>query len=151
MKYDSTEDTLTHIRRVADLMGKTCLNLSGRAALHDDSKLDSPEKEAFDAVTPRLKSLTYGSPEYRAALKEIKPAIAHHYSVNPHHPEFYSNGIYGMSLLDVIEMLCDWKAASERHDDGDIKRSLEINGERFEISPQLQSILYNTAKELGWL
>lgn len=151
MKYDSTEDTLTHIRRVADLMGKACFNLSRRASLHDDSKLEDPEKAAFDIVTPKLKSLTYGSPEYRAALKEIKPAITHHYSVNSHHPEFYSSGIYGMSLLDVIEMLCDWKAASERHDDGDIRRSLEINGGRFEISPQLQSILYNTAKELGWL
>lgn len=151
MKYDSTEDTLTHIRRVANLMGDVRLNLLDRAGRHDDSKLEDPEKAAFDTVTPKLKSLTYGSPEYRAALKEIKPAISHHYSVNSHHPEFYSNGIYGMSLLDVIEMLCDWKAASERHDDGDIKRSLEINGGRFEISPQLQSILYNTAKELGWL
>lgn len=151
MKYDSTEDTLTHIRRVIDLMESMCLNLSERAGRHDDSKLEDPEKAAFDVVTPKLKSLTYGSPEYRTALKEIKPAITHHYSVNSHHPEFYSNGIYGMSLLDIIEMLCDWKAASERHDDGDIKRSLEINGGRFEISPQLQSILYNTAKELGWL
>ncbi len=61
------------------------------------------------------------------------------------------SGINGMSLLDLIEMLCDWKAAGERHADGSMERSLTINRERFKISPQLQSILENTAREMGWL
>ena len=52
--------------------------------------------------------------------------------------------INGMTLFDLIEMLCDWVAAGQRHDDGDIKKSLEINQERFNISPQLQQILENT-------
>ncbi len=56
-----------------------------------------------------------------------------------------------MSLLDVIEMLCDWKAAGERHHDGSMERSLRVNRERFSISPQLQQILENTARELGWI
>jgi hypothetical protein len=30
-------------------------------------------------------------------------------------------------------------------------RSLEVNRDRFKISPQLQSVLENTARELGWL
>jgi hypothetical protein len=60
-------------------------------------------------------------------------------------------GIDGMSLLDLIEMLCDWKAAGERHADGSMSRSLQINKERFQVSPQLQSILENTARELGWI
>lgn len=62
-----------------------------------------------------------------------------------------SGGVNGMSLLDVLEMLVDWKAAGERHNDGSIERSLEVNRERFKISPQLQSILENTAREFGWL
>jgi hypothetical protein len=56
-----------------------------------------------------------------------------------------------MSLLDLLEMLCDWKAASERHADGDIARSLRINRERFGIDGQLAAILENTAVELQWL
>jgi hypothetical protein len=52
-----------------------------------------------------------------------------------------------MTLVDVMEMLVDWKAASERHDDGDIERSLEINEDRFGLSPQLVAILYNTITE----
>jgi hypothetical protein len=47
-------------------------------------------------------------------------------------------------------MLCDWKAAGERHADGSITKSLEINKKRFGISDQLASILDNTRKELGW-
>ena len=60
-------------------------------------------------------------------------------------------GINGMTLLDLIEMLCDWKAAGERHADGSMERSLMVNQERFHIGEQLQSILENTARELGFL
>lgn len=58
------------------------------------------------------------------------------------------HGINGMNLIDLIEMICDWKAASERHADGDIFKSIEINSKRFNITPQLKQILLNTAKSL---
>jgi hypothetical protein len=48
------------------------------------------------------------------------------------------------SLLDILEMLCDWKAAALRHNDGDIRRSIEINQERFGYSDDLKQILLNT-------
>jgi hypothetical protein len=50
-----------------------------------------------------------------------------------------------MNLIDLVEMLCDWKAASERHNDGNIKKSIEINTARFGLSWQLAKILENTA------
>lgn len=50
----------------------------------------------------------------------------------------------GMNLVDVLEMLCDWKAASIRHNDGDILKSLEIQKTRFGISDELYQILRNT-------
>ncbi|GAA2159282.1 hypothetical protein [Glycomyces lechevalierae] len=50
-----------------------------------------------------------------------------------------------------IEMLADWKAATERHADGDLARSLEIQKDRFGISDQLAQILENTAREMGWI
>jgi hypothetical protein len=54
-----------------------------------------------------------------------------------------------MNLVDLIEMLCDWKAAGEQHKDGgDIFRSIEINQERFGYSDEVKSILLNTAKIL---
>lgn len=53
-------------------------------------------------------------------------------------------GILGMSLLDLTEMLCDWKAATMRHNDGDIRKSIEINQKRFGYSDELKQILLNT-------
>jgi hypothetical protein len=148
--YDSTHDTLEHIRKVQGRISEVQGHLHDRAMQHDLSKLKEPEKSGFDILTPRLASLVYGSDEYRAALAEGKPTIEHHYAHNTHHPEHYPNGIAGMSLLDVIEMLCDWKAASERTKQGSILASLEHNRVRFELSDQMYHILINTCKELGW-
>lgn len=148
--YDSTADTLDHIEKVRARLTIVIDELRARAAVHDYSKLDSPEKEAYDVLTPRLAGLTYGSDAYRASLAEMKPAIAHHYASNSHHPEHYPDGIAGMSLLDLVEMVCDWKAASLRHNDGNFAESLEINRTRFGMSDQLAAIFENTRKELGW-
>lgn len=149
--YDSRADTLAHIRRVAQLLDECRLELHLRGQEHDRSKLDEPEKSTFDAATLKLKAMTYGSDEYKAALAELKPALDHHYAANSHHPEHFANGVDGMNLFDVLEMLMDWKAATERmKGGGDIRRSLEINTERFKLSPQLASILRNTIPELGW-
>jgi hypothetical protein len=150
MMPDSTQDTLEHIGKVQDRIDQVCNNLTVRAVRHDLSKLTEPEKSGFDVLTTKLATLTYGSPEYRAALDEGKATIAHHYSVNTHHPEHWPNGIAGMSLLDVVEMLCDWKAASERTKQGSIAQSLGHNRMRFQIDDQLAAILENTVKELGW-
>lgn len=147
---DSTPDTLEHIRKVQVRLSEIMTALYERGDAHDASKLVEPEKSGFDVLAFKIGSLTYGSDEYRAALAEGKPTIEHHYAHNTHHPEHYPNGIAGMSLLDVIEMLCDWKAASERTKQGSIQASLAHNKERFGISDQLFSILENTVRELGW-
>jgi hypothetical protein len=80
----------------------------------------------------------------------LKPALDHHYANNSHHPQFYKNGIDGMNLLDLVEMFFDWKAATERTKDGDIRKSIEINSTRFNISPQLVSIFVNTIADNNW-
>ena len=49
-----------------------------------------------------------------------------------------------MNLIDVLEMICDWKASSEHHENGDIYKSIEINQKRFGYSDDLKSILKNT-------
>ncbi len=149
--YDSRPDTLAHIARVAELLKQCEIELNERGVAHDESKLDEPEKSTFDACTARLKAMAYGSDEYKAALADLKPALDHHYAANSHHPEHFTNGVDGMNLFDVIEMLMDWKAATERmKGGGDIRRSLEINTERFNLSPQLRSILANTIEAMNW-
>jgi hypothetical protein len=149
--YDSTNDTTAHIDRVGVLLCRVASEVASRAAHHDASKLVDPEKAVFDRVTPRLRGLTYGSEEYKASLAEMGEALKHHYANNRHHPEHHREGVNGMTLIDIVEMLCDWKAATERHADGDMGKSLEHNANRFSIDPQLAGILKNTAQEMGWL
>ena len=137
-------ETLKHIKVVSELVLSMAIKLIDRTYKHDLSKMEEPELSIFTEATSRLKELTYGSKEYTDQLNAMKPALDHHYDNNSHHPEFFKNGIDGMNLIDVLEMVCDWKAATLRHADGDIRKSLEINSDRFGITPQLMSIISNT-------
>lgn len=141
---DSRIATYEHIQTVQRIMGNVIKDLQQRQMEHDQSKLVSPEVEIFDEYTPKLKNSTYGSEEYKSFLAGMKPALEHHYAKNNHHPEHYADGIKGMSLLDLIEMICDWKAATLRHNDGDIRKSIEINQKRFGYSDELKQIFLNT-------
>jgi hypothetical protein len=143
-KYDSTEDTLAHQNLVAKYIFKIIHELSERAFDHDTSKLEPPEKECFDRVTPLLKDLTYGSDKYKETLSSMKEALDHHYANNRHHPEHFEHGISDMNLVDIVEMLCDWFAASQRHKDGSIRVSILRNADRFNYDGRLVSIFTNT-------
>lgn len=142
--YDSRPDTYERIAEVRGLLLAAVGDLQRRAHEHDLSKLSSPEREVFDRVTPRLRELTYGSDEYKASLAEMGPALQHHYEVNDHHPEHFAGGIGEMNLVQLVEMLCDWLAATRRHADGDIRRSIELNAERFGYGDEIKRLLLNT-------
>jgi hypothetical protein len=142
--YDSAAETIEHIRQVERRLNTVCVELRERGQRHDLSKLGKNEKPLFDEMTPKLKNLTYGTDEYKASLKGLGPALQHHYANNSHHPEHYPDGIAGMDLLDLIEMYCDWAAASLRTKDGDMSKSIEISIERFGIDGPLADIIRNT-------
>jgi hypothetical protein len=149
--YDSRKDTIAHIRQVRQLLAGAILELRDRALRHDRSKLVAPEKPVFDKVTLRLRELEYGSDEYKASLVEMGDALQHHYANNRHHPEHFEGGVYEMTLIDLIEMLADWKAAGMRSPGGDLASSIAVNAERFGYDERLASILLATADYLGWL
>jgi len=144
MDYDSKADTLEHIHEVAKNLYLVIQQILIRASHHDASKLLPPEKIYFDMLTPKLEKVEYGSDEYKKMLNELEPAITHHIEINSHHPEHYKNGIDGMDIIDIVEMFCDWAAAVKRNKNGDIKKSLEINRKRFNMSDQLYHIFLNT-------
>lgn len=149
MQHDSGPETTEHIRQVYERLKNVCTELRARGYFHDASKLGPNEKPIFDEVTPKLKGLVYGTDEYRASLRELGPALKHHYAANSHHPEHYGNGVAGMDLLDLVEMYCDWAAATLRTKDGDMAKGIEINIERFKIDGPLADILRNTWKRHG--
>lgn len=148
MTYDSRPETFEHIKVVESYLHKAIKELLDRARDHDSSKLIDPELETFDEYTPKLRHSTFGSDEYKGFLSGMGDALTHHYANNRHHPEHYEDSISGMNLIDLLEMICDWLAAVQRHDDGDIRKSIEINQERFGYSDELKRILHNTVDAL---
>lgn len=102
---------LRHIKRVEDNCNALAkkimdddlsfaLQLIQRGRKHDVSKFDLFEFEFlgnFEKEKP----------------KEFFDALALHHSVNSHHPEHYTNGIKGMSELDIAEMVCDCVARGQ--------------------------------------
>ena len=147
-KYNSIPETQRHILSVQEKIEYFIKDLKHRAEIHDKSKMVSPELEIFDEYTPKLKGTTYGSDEYKEHLEGMKVGLKHHYANNRHHPEYHKDGINDMTLIDLIEMFSDWWAATERHADGDMDKSIEVNAKRFEISEQLTKIFKNTLDEI---
>lgn len=143
--YDSTPEIIEHIKAVRDNINFLIMELEERAKTHDLSKFSPEELPLFDKYTPILKTLEYGTEEYFENLKQLKPALDHHYKNNRHHPEHFKfSGISGMNLIDIMEMVADWVAASKRTKDGNVYKSLLTNVKRFSIEPQLAAILQNT-------
>jgi hypothetical protein len=148
MTYSSRPETEQHREMVGGFIHQIIGILELRKYKHDASKLYTPEVELFDIFTPKLAGCTYGSKEYKQYLAELKPALDHHYRKNRHHPEHFEDGILGMNLVDLVEMFCDWYAATKRHNDGNILKSIEINQKRFGYSDDLKAIFANTFHDL---
>lgn len=140
-------ETHKHVRKVQQNINLFIKDLMYRGEHHDNSKFEEPELSIFAENTHKLSQTKYGSDEYKLLLHEVKPAIDNHYSKNRHHPEHWPNGVEDMTLVDLIEMLSDWKAATERNKDGNIRKSIEINSSKYNISPQLRTVFENTVRE----
>ena len=76
------------------------LQLIANGYIHDASKFHGIEWEYLRDETKEAHPI-----EFALALK-------HHQHVNPHHPEYWTNGIKSMPPVYLAEMVCDWKARS---------------------------------------
>lgn len=145
MSYDSRQDVEAHVQRVRELAHSFANRLYERAHNHDASKLQEPEKSTFDEWVPVLKTTEFGSPEYLQALDGMGDGLQHHYAENRHHPEHFEDSIAGMTLLDLVEMVCDWVAAAGAKGQA---VNVELLAKRFGIEAQLAAILENTLREM---
>ena len=148
-KFDNgINDLLEHRKEVLDNLLVFCKELKERGFRHDESKFKDPELDSYVNIIPLMKDKKYGTSDYKDIIKQIKPAVDHHFSVNSHHPQFYKEGLGGMDLVDLVEMFCDWLAASKRNNDGNIQKSILFNKEKFDIPEVLCDIMNNTAKRI---
>jgi hypothetical protein len=145
-KYETMCETYKHKQMVNRFINILASQLTSRGIEHDNSKLEEFEADTFTEFTSKLSTTKYGGDEYKQFLKEMKPALDHHYANNAHHPEHYPNGIKDMTLVDLVEMICDWKASSMRHNDGNILTSIDKNQDRFGYSTELAQIFRNTIR-----
>lgn len=140
-------NTITSILKHKDSVRSKLLfiarELTKRSAMHDDSKLQSPEIDWLIEMDkePRVE---YGSKEYYQKMHKWHKFFTHHYNVNRHHPDHFINGIDGMNLVDLSEYLIDIISYFDEMHVGDAIRVIEEQKSRFRLSDQLAQILKNT-------
>lgn len=119
-EIESTLDKITritrHIRNVEDncfLLGTKLISageielgkqLIANSFIHDASKFKGIEFEFMAPGTP--------CDEDNAKLR-LKLAIYNHQKTNPHHVEYWANGVLDMPDVYLAELVCDFKARSE--------------------------------------
>ena len=147
MKYDSTQDTIRHIKNINMVMSKLLEDLEHRKVNHDHSKLESPEREGYNEFIPKLKTAKYGSAEYNNIRKEMMDTcLGHHYEVNRHHPEHFARGIKDFTIVDLVEYFSDTFAASMLSDTP-YEKGLMVNADKHHLPPELVEIFKNTVNE----
>lgn len=125
-----------------DLIAK----LQRRAIKHDSSKYLDDEFNGFAELDSVEAFKKFGTPEYKALI-ENNVGILSHYKRNTHHPEHFENGIAGMSFLDIVEMVIDWKSACETYGN-DFEKSLEFSIKRFGCDEKQEWLIRLIAKEI---
>jgi hypothetical protein len=143
--------THKHIARVRQLLGQFACEMIARGDCHDQSKfhpIEAGPLQAMQDIIDREGQAPYGSEEYNRRTALLGEMWTHHVARNSHHPEHYPNGVAGMDLHDLVEMFCDWKAASERGEEPAMAITACV--EKYGIADPLASILRNTADRNGW-
>lgn len=152
-----------HRLRVQQAIQRLTANLERRALVHDASKFQEDEFAGFSRINAIARHHKYGSEEYKAALKQEQATIKLHYSRNSHHPECWAKPdltyqAQHMTLLDLIEMTCDWWAAWRTYDDqrpANLRASwtenLEKQRERFLDSNMLSPHQWLVVEEVAFI
>jgi len=143
-------DTILHIGEVQEALEVIAGELRQRGLAHDRTKLQELEFDTFVETRPKFRKANYGTPEYQECVELARPAVDHHYQNNRHHTGFHENGVNDMNLIDVIEMVCDWKAAARRSPDKTLEDTLEYAFKKYQIGEQLAGIIKQTLRALGW-
>lgn len=137
------DEVLMHRNAVMSMLGFLCAEIMYHSRYHDASKLENEEE--FSALV-RLKELDikaeYGTEEYENIRNTVlKNMIKHHHKANSHHPEFFYDGISGMTLVNLMEMFVDWCVAGLQRDG---RINLDAACEKYDVCPQLASVFKNT-------
>ena len=96
------------------------------------------------ADLPGNSQKTKAEKEYEDKVLRYKPVFDHHYKYNRHHPEHYENCFEDMTLVDLVEMLCDWLGYKEYMTITEAMNICYQQMDRYHMSDDLRRILFNT-------
>lgn len=145
--FKTIKSILKHKKSVKEKLFFLIKELSKRAEVHDDSKLQQPEINWLIEMD-REPRYPYGSKEYFEKMKRWSKFFEHHYKMNRHHPDhFESLGILGMTLVDLAEYLCDIISYFDEMHVADAIKTIEDQQARFGLDEQLAQVLKNTLIE----
>lgn len=86
----------------------------------------------------------YGSEEYKQKIKRWSNVFKHHYQYNRHHPEHYEYGVREMTLVDIVDMTCDWLGYKEAMSITEALKVCDEQMKRYNISEDLRQVIFNT-------
>ena len=135
---------LNHKQNVKEKMLFLANEIIKRAETHDDSKLKEPELSWLIEMD-KEPEVEYGSPEYFEKQKRWIKFFEHHYANNSHHPKYYKDiGVYGMTIVDLAEMMCDIVSYCKELHVFKADEIVEEQKKRFDIDDNIAQILINT-------
>lgn len=142
-QIDTEEYIKGHISRVRKHINTFVQLLLKRAINHDKSKLEEPELSWWKEMDkePRY---PYGSEEYKQKIKRWDKVFKHHYKCNRHHPEHYEYGVSEMTLVDIVEMMCDWLGYKDTITISEALKVCDEQMRRYNIPDGIRQIIFNT-------
>lgn len=137
LTYGSTEYEAGRKGALSEALGHHYLHNRHHPEYHKTSRTEKEEINDSIATIARLMR----SPDLDGkTIADCQKVIDHLKRQQLEH----TSSINEMNLFDLLEMLIDWVASTKRHADGDIKKSLKLNRDRFGMGDQLVQIFENT-------
>lgn len=124
-----------HIDYVKEYLEKAKKLISYRMIKHDQRKLNPIQFSAPQST-------------YSVLFNYIENMDNNVKGIQCHHPEDFKNGIWDMSLIDLIEMTCDWLADEKLSTGLTFQQYMSNNGSP-NINPVVEKIIYNTFLQLS--
>lgn len=138
MKFLAT--MIRHRDNIQTALSRIVNEIEERGLRHDLSKFKEDEAEGFVRINKTARNCEYGSEEYENTMVKEKGedgCITKHFSRNRHHVEFHDSA-HDMTFIDIIEMVCDWWAASKTYGTNTLQKKLPELKEQGDFSePQL--------------
>ena len=165
---------IAHRAHLASTMGQIRAMIDRRIDEHDLSKLNDDEFAGFARINRVAREHKFGSPEYAEAMQREKPTLDLHFSRNRHHAErpglmglkaeearglpddatyWEARNAANMTWLDIVEMVCDWRAAQLGYGDNgrtwaeNVEKNLEFKGKY--LTPAQTWLARSVAASLG--